>query len=55
MSDFINVKFSENVCRVLGQAIQLLELGDETNTILRTSRTIQRSTRRNVPKDLNAE
>jgi len=55
MSDFINVKSSENVRRVLGQAVQLLNLEDEANTILRMPRTIQRSTRRNVPKDLNYE
>lgn len=30
-------------------------LKDEANTILRTSRTTQQSTRRNVPKDLNSE
>jgi hypothetical protein len=51
----MNVKSSENVRRVLGQAVQLFDLEDETNTILRTSRTIQQSTRRIVLKDLNYE
>lgn len=55
MSDFINVKSSKNVRRVLDQAVQILDTEDEANTILRRSRTIQRSTRRKVPKDLNAE
>lgn len=55
MSDFINVKSSENVSRVLRHAVQLLDLEDAANTILWTSRTIQRSTWRNVQKDLNAE
>jgi hypothetical protein len=55
MSDFINVMSSENVRRVLDQAVQILDIEDEANTILRRSRTIQRSTRRKVPKDLNAE
>jgi hypothetical protein len=56
MSDFINVKSSENVRCVLGQAVQLLDLEDEANTFLPTSGTIiQRSTRRNFPKELNSE
>lgn len=55
MSDFINVKSSEKVRRVLSQAVQLLDLEDEASTILRTSQTIQRSIRSNVQKDLNSE
>jgi len=55
MSDFTEVKSSENVRRVLVQAVQLLDLEDEANTILRTSRTTQQSTRRNVPEYLNSE
>jgi hypothetical protein len=55
MSDFINVKSSENARRVLGQAVKLLDLEEETNTILRMSQTIPRSTLRIVPKDLNSE
>jgi len=55
MSDFINVKSSEIVRRVLSQAVQLLDLEDEASTILRTSQTIQRSIRSNVQKDLNSE
>lgn len=55
MSDFTKIRSSENVRRVLVEAVQLLDLEDEANTILRTSRTTQQSTRRNVPKDLHSE